>query len=79
MTVRDGEEDKNWFRSDRVFTAQDKYYFTTREGVDIGPFDSREAAGNGLKNFVEAVIAGRSLKEAESAALYGAWSSSRFY
>ena len=36
---RDGES--TWFRSDRVFGAEDQWYFHTREGVDIGPYDTR--------------------------------------
>ena len=36
---RKGES--TWFRSDRVFGAGDQWYFHTREGIDIGPYDTR--------------------------------------
>lgn len=32
------------FRSDRFFSSQGEWYFTTREGVTLGPFESRELA-----------------------------------
>lgn len=38
--VRNGEKPKNWFRSGRVFKVGVVWFFTTREGIDIGPFGS---------------------------------------
>ena len=32
---------RTWFRSDRVFLNNGKWYFFTREGVDVGPYDSQ--------------------------------------
>jgi hypothetical protein len=29
-----------WFRSSRIFASDGKWYFHTREGVDMGPYDS---------------------------------------
>jgi len=29
-----------WFRSSRVFASDGKWFFQTREGVDMGPYDS---------------------------------------
>jgi hypothetical protein len=30
-----------WFRSSLIFATGERWYFHTREGVDIGPYDSR--------------------------------------
>jgi len=30
-----------WFRSARVFASNGKWYFHTREGVDMGPYDTQ--------------------------------------
>jgi len=30
-----------WFRSSRVFASNEFWYFHTREGVDMGPYDSQ--------------------------------------
>ena len=40
--ARKSEDAKTWFRSERVYLAdQGMWYFRTREGVDIGPYDSQ--------------------------------------
>ena len=41
---RRGEKLKMRFRSDRMFFADNKWYFSTREGEERGPFDSKEEA-----------------------------------
>ena len=39
---RDNEQARVWFRSDRVFmAAEGEWYFQTREGVDVGPYESQ--------------------------------------
>ena len=30
-----------WFRSSRVFADNGKWYFHTREGIDMGPYESQ--------------------------------------
>jgi len=30
-----------WFRSSRIFASDGKWYFHTREGIDMGPYDSQ--------------------------------------
>ncbi len=44
MTTRSGEPEKMRFRGSHVFPAHGKWYFNTREGIDVGPFDSRPEA-----------------------------------
>ena len=48
------------------FKEQDGYwYYCTREGVNIGPFDSREEAENGVGEFIDFLFAADpSIKEA---------------
>ncbi|MEQ8486141.1 MAG: DUF6316 family protein [Pseudomonadales bacterium] len=41
MQARDNEKPKTWFRSERVFLSNGKWFFHTREGVDVGPYDSQ--------------------------------------
>ena len=39
---RRNEKAKVWFRSERVIMlGEDNWYIQTREGVDIGPYDTR--------------------------------------
>jgi hypothetical protein len=61
--LRSGEEGPAPFRSSRFFCVGSKWYFTTREGFDSGPFASRERAETGLKRFLHVV---RLLPEAQS-------------
>ena len=50
---RNGENGKVPSRQERFFQQENYWYYTTREGVDIGPFDSREDAVYGAGEFVE--------------------------
>lgn len=39
---RTNEQARVWFRSDRVFLeSNDEWFFQTREGVDVGPYESQ--------------------------------------
>lgn len=42
-------------RTDRFFAVNTSWYFTTREGSDIGPFESKSQAKQGLCDFVDFV------------------------
>lgn len=48
VNIRAGEEGKLWFRSDRFFKIADKWFFSTRDNQDVGPFNSRIEAVNAL-------------------------------
>ena len=39
--ARQDEKPRTWFRSDRVFLSDNQWFFHTREGVDVGPYDSQ--------------------------------------
>lgn len=40
-------------RTDRFFAAQGEWFFSTREGAPIGPFDDKPEARKGLNDFIE--------------------------
>jgi hypothetical protein len=44
MGVRAGETDKRWFRGERISHVNDKWFFTTREFTEEGPFSSKHDA-----------------------------------
>ena len=52
-TNRAGEATKIPVRTDRFFSAQGAWYFSTREGAPIGPFDNKREANKGLDDFIE--------------------------
>ncbi|KXS52230.1 MAG: hypothetical protein AWU57_3379 [Marinobacter sp. T13-3] len=52
---RSGEDGPVPFRCNRFFCVGNKWYFTTREGFDSGPFASRQRAEIGLKRFLHVV------------------------
>lgn len=52
---REGEGGPVPFRSSRYFCVGNRWYFTTREGFDSGPYASRDRAQIGLKRFLEVV------------------------
>ena len=43
-------------RSDRLFKVDDYWYYKTREGVDIGPFDSASEAQTGVSDFIDFIL-----------------------
>lgn len=52
---RQGEQGPVPFRSDRFFRVGDKWYFSTREGFDSGPYADKQRAMAGLNRFLEVV------------------------
>ncbi len=79
MTCRDGEEEKTRFRSERLYIVDEKHYFSTREGTEIGPFGSRLDAEQGMQRYVKHINSeGGSEKKAHAAALQGDWASTNF-
>ncbi len=50
---REGELGNVPMRSDRFFSADSAWYFSTREGTAIGPYDSKRLASRGLNDFLE--------------------------
>jgi hypothetical protein len=52
LQPRKGESNKIPARENRIFQQESYWYFRTREGMDIGPFDDRGSAAVGSKGFV---------------------------
>lgn len=54
MTLnRNGERGIIPERNDRFFSKDGYWYYTTREGVDIGPFDSMDEAVASAEELIE--------------------------
>jgi len=52
MQYRDGEDDGTYYRTERTFRVENDWYFATREGFNIGPYETRRAAPEGLERFI---------------------------
>ena len=70
LTLRQGEQNAAYFRSDRFYKVGGRYYFTTREGAEIGPFSTKSAAMLGLERFVSSIKQTQSQARAKASALY---------
>ena len=65
MAHRKGEEDKIRFRSDRVFTVNDQWFFQTRElDEPFGPYPNREKAERHLRSFLRDINGGQPVAQA---------------
>ena len=42
-------------RTGRVFAVSGDWYFATREGESVGPFEQKNSAEQGLKDFVDCI------------------------
>lgn len=57
MTLkRIGEQGQVPERNERFFKKEDYWYYKTREGVAIGPFDSLNEARTGASEFVDFIM-----------------------
>jgi hypothetical protein len=50
---RAGETGKVPVRSSRFFYEERCWYFRTREGADVGPYNTQKAAKKGLQDFID--------------------------
>ena len=62
--VRGGETYKRWYRAERFFQVDGVWFFATREGIDVGPFDSEADAKNHERQLVSLLIKAKSVEEA---------------
>lgn len=51
--VRDGEPSRMWFRTSRFFLVDEAWFFSTREGIDVGPYATREEAERDASRLLE--------------------------
>lgn len=50
--VRDGERDRTWYRTERVYRNKRGWYFHTREGIEVGPYSCRFDAEVDLESLI---------------------------
>jgi hypothetical protein len=55
LGCRVGEDERNWFRSERIYNLDGRWFFTTREGDELGPFPNHEVAKEEAKGFADVV------------------------
>lgn len=65
--VRAGEPARLGYRSPRRFALYGRWYFMTREGIDVGPYPSREAAEQAETRLVERLLRCENERERRSA------------
>ena len=53
---RTGEQCDLPHRKSRFFQAEEYWYYNTREGVAIGPFDSLSEAETGVSDFIDFIM-----------------------
>jgi len=52
---RSDEQGEIPFRSDRFFCVGNKWYFSTREGFDSGPYANKDRASLSLERFLQII------------------------
>lgn len=62
--VRGGEEQRRWYRAARFFQVDDVWFFSTREGIDVGPYYSEVDAKKHERHLVSLLIRTRTPEEA---------------
>jgi len=70
---RKNEDGGTYFRSGRFFKVNDAHYFSTREGTEIGPYDSMESAAQGLDRYIVSITKDENIVLAKKLALSGNW------
>lgn len=79
MKIRTGEVEGTRFRSERFFTAEGEVYCSTREGLNLGPFESKKAASYALNIYIESIESGLcSPEKARNLAMNGRWASNHY-
>ena len=56
MNPKDDPAEKHFFQTERFFSANQQWYFSTRETVDQGPFSSRPIAEHEFNMFLKIQI-----------------------
>ncbi len=79
MQYRQGEPAQTRFRAERYFAVGEDYYFSTREGTNVGPFPNIAAARRGAELYIQCI----NRKEeagmyASKIAMQGLWASTNF-
>lgn len=53
---RNGEQGYTPNRNSRFFEQDGYWYYTTREGMNVGPFDSAHEAESGVSKYIDFVL-----------------------
>ena len=51
--ARDEDQGKSWFRAERFYCEDGAWFFSTREGIDVGPYDNLQIAQLEAKRLVK--------------------------
>lgn len=51
-----GEQGPKPVRNSRFSKIENYWYYSTREGIDIGPFDSLQEAQAGVSSFIDFIL-----------------------
>ena len=79
MAKRYDDEGRVYFSSDRFYMVDTRYYFSTREGEEVGPFETKEDAIAALDHYIDCVLSGvGSTTKARKLAIQGAWATTNF-
>ena len=70
---RQNEDSGTYFRSGRFYKVDAKHYFSTREGAEIGPYESRDDAASGLDRYINSITRDKDVSLATRVALSGNW------
>ncbi|EJL02756.1 MULTISPECIES: DUF6316 family protein [Pseudomonas] len=54
--AQDTDAPKTIFRSDRICRINGEFYFSTREGTQEGPYDSRETAEREVAAYIQRMM-----------------------
>lgn len=65
MDYRSGETPKTHFRSDRLYCVDNSWFFSTREGAEVGPFVRKGDAQAELFLFMRHLNEGGFMSEAD--------------
>lgn len=60
---RQGDSGSIPARSERIFEKSAYFYYQTREGIEIGPFDTKADAVRGVEDFIEFMHSGPQTSE----------------
>ena len=56
MNRKDDPAEKHFFQSERFFSANQNWYFSTRETADQGPFNSRPIAEENCNVYIKTQV-----------------------
>jgi hypothetical protein len=54
--IREGEAIRLWFRTERVFYQNGAWYISTREGIDVGPYEDAPSARADAKRLIQLLM-----------------------